>query len=140
MAASKYDFAIEQGTSFKLSIIYKDSNSTPINLANYCARITWKTNTGSVQVFSSDNAFSQNVYSFIINDEEGKITFMLPSHTTNGFSFNSAKYDLELQSNEPFYGDGTENQGGKYTIRLLFGTISIVKRYSQTSNDLDCAT
>lgn len=140
MAASKYDFAIEQGTSFKLSIIYKDANGIPVNLTNYCARITWKTNTGTVQVFASDNVFSQNVYSFIINDEQGKITFMLPSHTTNGFAFNSAKYDLELQSNESFYGDGTENQGGKYTTRLLFGTINIVKRYSQTSNELDCAT
>ena len=45
MAASKYDFAIEQGSSFKLSIIYKDANGIAIDLTNYCARLVWKTNT-----------------------------------------------------------------------------------------------
>jgi hypothetical protein len=39
MAASKYDFAIEQGTSFRLSLIYKDVNNTPINLTGWCARL-----------------------------------------------------------------------------------------------------
>jgi hypothetical protein len=140
MAASKYDFAIEQGSSFKLSIIYKDSAGVPINLTNYCARITWKTNTGVTQIFSSDNTINQGVYKFIINDEEGKLTFLLPSHTTNQFNFSNAKYDLELQSNEPFYGDGSVNEGGKYTIRILFGTINIVKRYSQSGSNLECST
>jgi hypothetical protein len=138
MAASKYDFAIEQGSSFKLSIIYKDANSVPINLTNYCARVIWKTNTGLLQVFNSDNTDDQGVYKFEINDEEGKLTFMLPAHTTNQFKFNTAKYDLELRSIEPFYGDGTENTGGRYTVRLLFGTVSIVKRYSSSDVTLDC--
>jgi hypothetical protein len=140
MAASKYDFAIEQGTSFKLSIIYKDANGIPINLTNYCARLTWKTNSGITQIFSSDNNATYGMYSFIINDEEGKLTFLLPAHTTNGFNFTGAKYDLEIQSNEPFYGDGSDNQGGKKTTRLLFGNVAIVKRYSQSSSALDCAT
>jgi len=140
MAASKYDFAIEQGSSFKLSIIYKDSSGIPINLTNYCARLTWKTNTGLVQIFSSDNTIDQGVYKFIINDEEGKLTFMVPSHTTNQFNFSIAKYDLELQSDDPFYGDGSPNQGGKYTTRILFGTINLVKRYSQSSSNLECPT
>ncbi len=55
MAASKYDFAIEQGTSFKLSLIYKDANGTPVNLTGWCARLVWKTNTNNLQIFSSDN-------------------------------------------------------------------------------------
>ena len=29
MPASKYDFSIEQGTSFKLALIYKDPNNNP---------------------------------------------------------------------------------------------------------------
>ena len=140
MAASKYDFSIEQGSSFKLSIIYKDANGVPVDLTNYCARILWKTNTGLVQIFSSDNTDSKNIYSFIINDQQGKLTFMIPSHTTNAFNFNTAKYDLEIQSNNAFYGDGTTNEGGKYTSRLLYGTINIVKRYSNSSSNLDCAT
>lgn len=132
MSASKYDFAIEQGTSFKMSLIYKDQNGIPINLTNWCARIVWKTNTGSTQIFSSDN-LDHSVYKFSIDDVNGKLTIMFPSSTTNSFSFNTAKYDLELQSPDDLYAGG-----GKYTIRILFGTINIVKRFSQSNSALDC--
>ena len=133
MAASKYDFSIEQGTSFKLSLRYKDADGVPIDLTGWCARLIWKTNTNNTQTFSSDNV-DYSVYKFIVYDPDGKITLMLPASTTNNFSFNTAKYDLELRSPEDLY-DG----GGKFSIRLLFGTINIVKRFSQTSSVLECS-
>lgn len=133
MAASKYDFAIEQGTSFKISLIYKDANGSPVNLTNWCARLIWKTNTNAIQVFSSDNQ-DHGVYKFIIDPMLGKLTLMIPSLTTNHFNFNSAKYDLELQSPDDLY-----SGGGKYTTRLLFGTVSIVKRFSQSNDNLACS-
>jgi len=132
MAASKYDFAIEQGTSFKISLIYKDADGNPVNLTNWCARLIWKTNTNMTQVFSSDST-DYGVYKFIIDPIVGKLTLMIPSITTNSFAFNSAKYDLELQSPDDLYGGG-----GKYTTRLLFGTVSIVKRFSQSTSQLEC--
>lgn len=131
MAASKYDFAIEQGTSFKLSLVYKDANGVPVDLTGWCARLIWKTNANNTQTFSSDNV-DHTVYKFTIDDSDGKITLMLPASTTNSFSFNTAKYDLELRSPEDLY-DG----GGKYSTRLLFGTINIVKRFSQASSALE---
>lgn len=132
MAASQYDFTIEQGSSFKMSLIYKDQNGTPVNLTNWCARLTWKTNTNTIQVFSSNNT-DYSVYQFNIDSIAGKLTLMLPAVTTNSFSFSSAKYDLELQSPDDLY-----SGGGKFTTRLLFGTINIVKRFSQSSQLLDC--
>jgi hypothetical protein len=39
MAATKYNFSIEQGTSFRLSLTYKDKDKNPINITNYCARL-----------------------------------------------------------------------------------------------------
>ena len=132
MAASKYDFAIEQGTSFKISLIYKDADGNPVNLTDWCARLTWKTNTNLTQIFSSDNT-DYGVYKFIIDPIVGKLTLMIPAATTNSFAFNSAKYDLELQSPDDLYGGG-----GKYTTRLLFGTVSIVKRFSQSTSQLEC--
>ena len=42
MAAGKYDFSIEQGSSFKIDFIYKDQNKTPVDLTNWCARLSWK--------------------------------------------------------------------------------------------------
>jgi hypothetical protein len=134
MAASKYDFAIEQGTSFKISLIYKDANNNPVNLTDWCARLTWKTNTGITFVFSSENV-DYNVYKFQIDPIAGKLTLMIPANTTNSFNFNTAKYDLELQSPDDLY-----SGGGKYTTRLLFGTVNIVKRFSQSNNPLECST
>lgn len=132
MAASKYDFSIEQGTSFKLSLIYKDADRNIVDLTNWCARLTFVTNNNITQVFTSEN-IDYSVYKFSIDGPNGKITLMVPSETTNNFNFYSAKYDLEIQSPDDLY-----NGGGKYTIRLLFGNIDIIKRYSNTANTLEC--
>jgi hypothetical protein len=134
MAAGKYDFTIEQGSSFKLSLIYKDQNENPVNLTDWCARLTWKTNTNLTQVFLSSN-IDYSVYKFSIDPIAGKLTLMIPANTTNAFNFSNCKYDLELQSPDDIY-DG----GGKYTTRLLFGMINIVKRFSQSGQILDCST
>ena len=58
---------------------------------------------------------------------------MIPAVTTNSFTYNSAKYDLELQSPNDLY-----NGGGKYTTRILFGVINFVRRYSREQSALDC--
>jgi len=133
MAAGKYDFAIEQGTSFRISFIYKDSNGNPINLTGWCARLIWKTNLSTVQTFNSHNT-DFGVYKFTIDALNGKLTLLMPASTTNGFNFNTAKYDVELQSPNDLYANG----GGKYLTRILFGTVTIVKRFSQSPNILDC--
>lgn len=133
MAASKYDFKIEQGSSFKFSLIYKDANGDPVDLTNWCARLIWKTNTGSTQIFSTDN-LDYSIYKFTIDPLNGKLILLLPSSTTNAFNFNTAKYDLELSSPDELY-----LGGGEYITRILFGTILIVKRFSQSNNALECA-
>lgn len=132
MGASQYNFSIEQGSSFKMSLIYKDSNGDPIDITGWCARLTWRTSANATQVFNSDN-IDKSVYDFNIEGNLGKINFLLPAATTNSLDFNTAKYDLELQSDEDHY-----NQGGKFVIRLLYGTITIQKRYSKYENALEC--
>jgi hypothetical protein len=137
MSASKYDFSIEQGTSFKLAFVYKNADGDPINLANWCARIVWKTNNNTTQIFSSDNV-NLSQYRFTIDDANGKLVLLLPSTTTNEFNFNTAKYDLELVSNDNFYALEGGVGGGKYSIRLLYGTVTMIKRFSQNSTALEC--
>ena len=51
MGASQYDFTIEQGSSFKMSLIYKDSNGDPIDISGWCARLTWRTSSNVTQTF-----------------------------------------------------------------------------------------
>jgi hypothetical protein len=134
MGASLYNFEIEQGSSFKMSLIYKDSAGAVIDLTDWCARLIWKTSANTTQTFDSSNT-NKTSYDFNIEGPSGKINLLFPAGTTNGFDFNTAKYDLELQSDEDHY-----NQGGKYVIRLLYGTVSIQKRYSKSSTALECNT
>lgn len=132
MPAAKYDFKIEQGSSFKLSIVYKDADGSPVALTNWCARLVWKTNANVTQIFSTTN-IDYSTYKFALDAPNGKLTFELPAATTNSFAFNTAKYDLELQSPDDIYAGG-----GKFTKRVLYGNITIVRRNSQSSEELDC--
>lgn len=132
MPASKYDFSIEQGSSFKLSLIYKNSGEIPINLTNWCARLVWTTNEGVIQTFSTTN-IDYSIYKFEIFGSEGKLLLQIPASTTNLFTFNNAKYDLEIESPTEMYAGG-----GNEIVRLLYGTIKIATRYSEQNNILDC--
>lgn len=134
MAASKYDFTIEQGTSFKFSLIYKDSNNNPIDLTDWCARLIFRTNTNQTRTFLTTNTDYID-YKFIIDGPAGKITLMIPATMTNTFNFKLANYDLELQSPDELY-----EGGGNYTIRLLYGQIRVLPRNSSSNSSLDCNT
>ena len=50
-----------------------------------------------------------------------------PASVTNNFLFDSAKYDLELESPSAMY-----TGGGKEIIRLIFGGVKIIRRNSDT--------
>jgi len=128
MAASRYDFSIEQGSSFRINLIYKNDDGSVIDITNWCARLTWTTNKNVIQVFNTTN-LDYSIYKFTITGNEGKISLLIPAETTNDFDFNTAKYDLELQSPDDLYVGG-----GKYTTRLLYGVITIDKRFSKSDN------
>lgn len=132
MSATKYDFNIEQGSSFRLSLIYKDADGNPIDLTGWCARLIWTTNTNNTQAFLTTN-LDYSVYKFSIDEQYGKVTLLIPPETTNNLSFNTAKYDLELQSDQEFY-----TGSGKDVIRLLYGTITLNQRYSKNDTLLEC--
>ena len=42
MAAGKYNFVIEQGTTLDFEVVYKDSTNTPINLTDYQGKMQIK--------------------------------------------------------------------------------------------------
>lgn len=133
MPASEYNFSIDQGSSFTITLTNKDSDGNIINLTGYCARLIMTTNKSQSYTFNTENIdYSQ--YKFLIEGSLGKITLYIPASATNLFTFDNAKYDLELQSpNDHYIG------GGKYTERILYGVITLNKRYSKSPSLLDCA-
>lgn len=129
MAASKYDFSIEQGSSFKMSMIFKNNDGSLMSLSGWSARLIWKTNTNKVNIFTTDN-LDYSVYKFTLDVSSSSMVLSIPADTTSSFNFSSAKYDLELTSPDQLY----VPEGGNYTFRALYGVVSIVKRFSK----LDC--
>lgn len=134
MPAGKYNFSIEQGSSFKLSLVYKNNDKTVKDLTGWCARLIWITNEGVTQTFSTTN-IDLSLYKFSISGSEGKILLQIPAAITNLFTFDTAKYDLEIESpNEMYAGGGNE------IIRILYGVVTIIQRNSENDNLLECQT
>ena len=131
MGAAKYDFPIEQGSSFKLVFTYKDADGNPVDLTNWCGRLVWKTNASETMTFSTSHDSTD--YKFTLDGPNGKFTLLLPASATNDYTFNTAKYDIELQSPDDFYANG-----GNFTTRILYGSVTITKRFSQSSSALEC--
>ena len=132
MAATQYNFSIEQGSSFTISLIYKDSSGSPIDLTGWCARLVIATDNNETITFVTTNSVVGS-YSFTLGGALGTIVLQIPASVTNTYDFNAGRYDLELESINNLY-----SGGGHEIIRLLYGDISLIKRYSENTILLDC--
>ena len=132
MAAGKYSFTIEQGTTTNFEIQYKDSNDTPVDLTNYSGRLqirsTYVQDSGELYLTLSSSLnpdgtglnFSGSNGS--TPPTSGSIGIYIAACTSSALTFSEAKYDLELYSGSvecPF------------TIRLLEGNVKLSKEVTR---------
>ena len=119
MPAVQYDFPIESGSATEIIFKYLDTSSNLIDISNYAVFLRWRTNTGQVYTFSN----CEKTLDYSLTTNNGYVVFKLPARTTQGYSFASAVYDLELQQpNEQYAGSG-------YTLeRIVYGTITMVQK------------
>ena len=111
MAAGKYSFTVEQGTTTVFEIQYQDSAGSAIDLTGHNARMQIKTGYGGDTILSmssslqatetyskaKDKAFlSMSGSNFSSAPSEGKIGIYIGHEITDDFSFNEAVYDLEI--------------------------------------------
>jgi hypothetical protein len=126
MAAGKYSFTIEQGATTNFEIQYKDSGSTPINLAGYSAKMQLRTavdNTTALLTLSSSlqpdgtglNLSGSNGNTTLLS---GSIGVIISAITSSVLDFDTAVYDLELMS-------------GSVVTRLLEGTVRLSKNVTR---------
>jgi len=129
--ADIYDFEIESGNLFQMTFNYTDEDGVPINLNNYCVFLRWVSDTGIEHNFSSTANTSDYE---ITTSATGSINISIPAKTTQLYTFQTATYDLEIQSpNETYPLSGFE------VIRLVSGTITFIqKNVSVDINDLKC--
>jgi hypothetical protein len=95
MALVTKDIEIEQGATFTLSFIWKDSNGTPVNLTGYQARM---------QIRKSVNAPDPPALSLThtngiaLGGAAGTINVTATASQTSSLTLRTGVYDLELES------------------------------------------
>lgn len=129
MAAGKYNFTIEQGATVDFEVQYKDSNSLPINLSGYQARMQLRPEAGSTTTYTTLSSSLGPCGTGLnlsgsggINASKplssGSIGVFISALSSSAFTFESALYDLEIAS-------GSGNCA-KVT-RLLEGVVKLSK-------------
>jgi len=128
MAAGKYNFTIEQGTTVNFELQYSDSNSNPINLTGYNGRMQIRpdyadnTKTSYLYISSSLNADKTGLNfsgsSGTNSPSLGKIGVYISAESSSTLNFDSAYYDIELQT-------------GSVVTRLLQGTIKLSREVTR---------
>ena len=129
MAAGKYSFVVEQGTTVKFEIQYKDSNGQPVDLTGYGAKMQIRSGyadsnpTTYLTLSSSLNSDGTGLNMAGLNGTNpptsGTIGINISPYTSSLLTFDTAYYDLEIQS----------GSGAAYTVtRLLEGQVRLSKQ------------
>lgn len=121
MAAGKYSFSIEQGSTYRFGIQYTDSSGSYIDLSGYNASMQIRSdyadndNTlfATINLFdvTSSSDLSTGSYMWFSGSAgvstsasiSGSIEVYLHADTTKDFTFEEAYYDIELYSGDDVY-------------------------------------
>ena len=128
MAAGKYNFTIEQGTTVKLELAYKDVSGSAIDLTGYSGRMQIRpdfadnTKTSYIYLSSSLNADGTGLNFSGSNGTttpaSGTIGLFISAVSSSALKFDTAYYDIELES-------------GSIVTRLLQGTITLSREVTR---------
>ena len=126
MAAGKYNFTIEQGATVDFEIAYTDSNSDPIDLTGYDARMQLRPSAGSSTLYLTlssslgpcGTGLNMSGSAGINPPTSGTIGIYISAASSSLLDFNQASYDLEIASGS---GDCV------VVTRLLEGSVRLSK-------------
>ena len=134
MAAGRYSFIVEQGSTVQFEIQYKDSNGDPIDLTPYTARMQIRPTVTSTDVIctltTTRTACGTGLNVSGSNNDQpptsGSIGVYISAYSSSLFSgWTTAKYDLEIRS-----GSGVNT----YVDRILEGNVKLSKEVTRNGN------
>jgi hypothetical protein len=120
MAAGRYSFTIEQGSTLNLELQYKDASGNPIDLTDYSGRMQIRPSTSSPTVYislsSSLNADGTGLNFSGSNGttppSSGSIGVYISATSSSMLNFDTGVYDLEIAS-------------GSFVSRILEGQVKL---------------
>jgi len=120
MAAGRYSFTIEQGSTLNLELQYKDASGNPINLTNYSGKMQIRPSVASSTAYITLSS-SLNVDGTGLNfsgsngttpPTSGSIGVYISAASSSLLSFDTGVYDLEITS-------------GSFVSRILEGQVKL---------------
>ena len=134
MAAGNYNFTIEQGSTFKRTFKYKDSEGSPIDLALFEVNMGIRSDidssisileVGETGALKNGVDSTSNTFFKITSASEGananEINLTIDADTTASMSFGTAVYDIEI----------SDNSTPKVVTRILQGKIKLSKEVTR---------
>jgi len=126
MAAGRYSFIIEQGSTLNLELQYKDENGVPIDLSNYSGKMQLRSSVDSsiviLELSSSLQADGTGLNFSGSNGQtsptSGSIGIYVSAASSSLLNFDSALYDLEITS-------------GSFVSRILEGQVKLSKEITR---------
>ena len=122
MAAGRYSFVIEQGATTNFQIAYTDSDNLPVDLTGYSGKMMIRSNYAddnptTYAILSSSLAADGTGLNFSGSNgstppTSGSIGIYISAASSSNFTFNTARYDLEITS-------------GSVVTRILEGQVNL---------------
>jgi hypothetical protein len=118
MAAGKYSFIIEQGSTVDFSIVYSDSNGNPVNLVEFDSKMQIRETYTSAPLLTLSSSLNGDGTGLnMTNAASGTIGIYIASCTSSMLTFNEAIYDLDIIS----------GSSCPVVIRILEGKVKLSK-------------
>jgi hypothetical protein len=95
MPAAKYNLEIEQGATFTLALVYKDSEDAVIDLSGYSGRMQIRAKASSATAVI-DATTANGLVS--IDGTAGSVTVTVSATATSAMAITAGVYDLEIES------------------------------------------
>ncbi len=123
MAAFKLKLEIDQGATFRESLIWKTGEPPlPVDLTGFTARMQVRSETGSEIVLAELTTENGGI---TLNVEPGLIELYISDLETAGYTWETGTYDIEFVAPDP--GDGTRPD----VVRRIAGAVVVSREVTR---------